>query len=176
MTEISAGAGSLFEADARTRRRNAAETRFRLYGMAAVATGILALVFLLVSILGNGLSSFRQTGIELQVTLDAAVLDKAGNRNPDEMKKVTTVGYGKIIGAALVDGLAGAGIDTSELTAKQVAALLSDEAPRRLRDMVLADPSLVGQTVPFTALASGRVDGFLKGRVTMESARLDSNI
>ena len=176
MTEISAGAGSLFEADARTRRRNAAETRFRLYGMAAVATGILALVFLLVSILGNGLSSFRQTGIELRVTLDAAVLDKAGNRNPDEMKKVTTVGYGKIIGAALVDGLAGAGIDTSELTAKQVAALLSDEAPRRLRDMVLADPSLVGQTVPFTALASGRVDGFLKGRVTMERARLDSNI
>ena len=126
MTDISAGhTRSLFEADARTRRRNAAETRFRLYGMAAVATGILALVFLLVSILGNGLSSFRQTGIELQVALDAAVLDKAGNRNPEEMKKVTTVGYGKIIGAALVDGLAEAGIDTSALTAKQVAALVS---------------------------------------------------
>lgn len=180
MTDLTAGLPhpprSLFEADARTRRRNAAEARFRFYGMAAVAVGILALVFLLVSILGNGLSSFRQTGIELQVTLDAAVLDKAGNRNPEEMKKVTTVGYGKIIGAALVEGLAGAGIDTSALTEKQVSALLSDEAPRRLRDMVLADPSLVGQTVPFRALAGGRVDGFLKGRVTMESARLDSNI
>lgn len=180
MTDLTAGLPhaprSLFEADARTRRRNAAEARFRLYGMAAVAVGILALVFLLVSILGNGLSSFRQTGIELQVALDPEVLDKTGNRNPDEMKKVTTVGYGRIIGAALVEGLAEAGIDTSALTDKQVSALLSDEAPRRLRDMVLADPSLVGQTVPFRALASGRVDGFLKGRVTMESARLDSNI
>lgn len=177
MTDISAGhSRSLFEPDARTRRRNAAETRFRLYGMAAVTAGILALVFLMVSILGSGLSSFRQAGIELQVMLDADMLDKTGNRNPEEMRKVTTVGYGKIIGAALVDGLARAGIDTSELTDKQVAALVSDEAPRRLRDMVLADPSLVGQTVPFTVLASGRVDGFLKGRVTMESARLDSNI
>ena len=180
MTDVSAGLPqaprSLFEADARTRRRNAAEARFRFYGMAAVAAGILALVFLMVSILGNGLSSFRQTGIELRVALDAAALDKSGNRNPDEMKKVTTVGYARIIGAALVEGLAGAGIDTSALTDKQVAALLSDEAPRRLRDMVLADPSLLDQTVPFRALASGRVDGFLKGRVTMESARLDSNI
>lgn len=78
MTDLSTGGHrSLFEPDARTRRRNAAETRFRLYGMAAVTAGILALIFLLTSILGNGLSSFRQTTLDLQVTLDAAVLDKA---------------------------------------------------------------------------------------------------
>ena len=167
---------SLFDADPRTRARNAAERRFRLYGMTAVSLGLIALVFLLVSILGNGLSSFRQTVIELPVTLDAAVLDKSGNRNPDEMKKVTTVGYGKLLDAALEATLAEKGIDTSALTAKQIAGLMSDEAPRYLRDKVLADPSLVGQTITVEAMASGRVDGFLKGRVTMESARLDSNI
>ena len=44
--------------------------------------------------------------------------------------------------------------------------------------MILAklDPSLLGQTITFSAFANGRVDGFFKGRVTMESAELDSNI
>jgi phosphate transport system permease protein len=42
--------------------------------------------------------------------------------------------------------------------------------------MVLADPSLLGQTITFNAFATSRVDGFFKGRVTMESAKLDSNI
>ena len=83
MTDLSQTAprarASLYAADARTRARNAAERRFRLYGMAAVSVGLIVLVFLLVSILGNGLSSFRQTVIELPVTLDAAVLDKANS-------------------------------------------------------------------------------------------------
>ncbi|GAB1365094.1 phosphate ABC transporter permease PstA [Rhodobacter sp.] len=177
MTDLSTGGHrSLFEPDARTRRRNAAETRFRLYGMAAVTAGILALIFLLTSILGNGLSSFRQTTLDLQVTLDAAVLDKAGNRNPDDLRKVTTVGYGKVLDQAIADTLAANGIDASALTAKQISGLKSDEAPRRLRDLVLADPSLIGTTIAFKALATGRIDGFEKGRVTMESAQLDSNI
>ncbi|MDQ2066545.1 phosphate ABC transporter permease PstA [Xinfangfangia sp. CPCC 101601] len=180
MTEISQQAEppvkSLFESDLRTRRRNAAETRFRLYGMAAVAMGIFALIFLLVSVLGNGVSSFRQTSIELQVTLDEAVLDKTGSRDPEVMKKVTTIGYGKILDQALADTLAAHDIDVSALTPKQLSGMKSDEAPRRLRDLVLADPSLVGQTITFHALATSRIDGFEKGRVTMESAKLDSNI
>jgi hypothetical protein len=69
----------------------------RLWAFPPSRLAILALAMLLVSILGNGLGAFRQTFDDHPVTLDAAVLDKAGNRNPDEMKKVTTVGYGKII-------------------------------------------------------------------------------
>ena len=175
MTDTSAHK-SLFEPDARTRRRNASEARFRFYGMAAVGVGILALIFLLASVLGNGLSAFRQTTIAVQVTLDPAVLDKSGKLDPEVMKKITTIGYGKLLDKALAETLAGAGIDTSALSTKELNALISDEAPRRLRDMVLADPALVGQTITFNALANGRVDGFEKGRVTMESAELDSNI
>lgn len=167
---------SLFEPDSRTRRRNAAERRFRLYGLSAVSLGILALIFLLYSVLGNGLSAFRQTTMELQVTLDEAVLDKSGTRDLAVMRKVTTVGYGKILDQALIDTLAANGIDASALTPKQLSSLKSDEAPRKLRDMVLSDPSLVGQTITFEALANGRIDGFEKGRVTHETAKLDSNI
>lgn len=167
---------SLLEADARTRRRKAAETRFRLYGMAAVGLGLAALVVLLVSVLGNGVGAFRQTYVEIPVMLDEAVLDKSGSRDPAVMAKVTTVGYAKLIQKALETELATRGIDTATLKPKEVMGLMSKEAPADLRGRVLADPSLVGTTLTFNAFATSRVDGFFKGRVTLESAERDSNI
>ncbi|OJY31856.1 phosphate ABC transporter membrane protein 2 (PhoT family) [Gemmobacter caeni] len=167
---------SLHVTDARTRRRNAAEARFRFYGAAAIAVSILALVILLTSVLGNGLGAFRQTFITMPVALDATVLDKSGTGDIEVMKKVTTIGYAKVIEKALATALAEKGIATDGLTAKQISGLLSQEAAANLRNQVLADPALVGQTVDVKLLANGRVDGFFKGRVTMDSAKLDSNI
>lgn len=167
---------SLIAPDARTRRRNASERRFRLLGLAAVGLGLLALVVLLTSVLGNGLSAFRQTWITVPVTLDAALLDKEGNRNPEEMRQVTTLGYGKLLEAALIAALAEKGIATDALSEKEVTGLLSKEAAADLRTAVLADPSLVGQTLTFRALATSRIDGYFKGRVTRESAARDANV
>jgi phosphate transport system permease protein len=176
MTDAPAPRRSLYDTSDRIRRRNAGEKRFRAMGISAIAVSILALAMLLVSVLGSGLGAFRQTFVTIPVTLDAAVLDKAGNRNPDEMKKVTTVGYEKVLRKALVDAIATAGLPVGDLTEKEIGALLSQEAPATLRNQVLADPALVGQTVTLDVLANGRVDGFLKGRVTLQSAERDSNI
>ena len=167
---------SLYKTDPLTKRRNAAEARFRIYGMAAVAFGVLALVGLLTSVLGTGVSAFRQTFVEIPVLLDAASLDKSGNRNPEEMAKVTTIGYAKVLETAMVAELTERGLLNDQVSAKDAGGLISKEAPAQLRNMVLANPELIGTTVEFRALANGRVDGFFKGRVTMESAALDSNI
>jgi len=167
---------SLFTPDSRTKARNAAESRFRMYGLVAVSIGVLALVVLLTSVLSNGLGAFRQTFLAVNVTLDPAVLDKTGNRDLEDLKKVTTVGYGKLLEIALVAALAEKGISTDDATVQDVTGLLSKEAPAQLRNRVLADPELVGQTIPFKVFATGRVDGYFKGRVSMESAALDSNV
>ena len=167
---------SLFTTDARTKRRNAAEKRFRVYGIAAVTFGVLALVVLLSSILGSGLGAFRQTFLTMEITLSAEVLDPKGNRDPAEMAKQTTISYGKVLGAALEADLTAKGLSTEGLSAKEINGMISKEAPAQLRNMVLADPDLIGQTITFEALANGRIDGFFKGRVTMESAALDSNV
>lgn len=169
-------AGTLFAPDSRTRSRNAAERRFRAYGLTAVGLSILALVVLLSSVIGNGAGAFRQTFIEIPLTLDAKIVDPKGNRNIDEMKKVTTIGYGRQLEASMVAAVAAAGLKTEGISDKDIAGLLSKEAAATLRNRVLADTSLVGETITFRALANGRVDGFFKGRVTMESAKLDSNV
>ena len=175
MANATAPAKSLLALDDRTRRRNAAEARFRAYGVAAIAIAIAALILLLFSVLSNGLSAFRQTFVTIDVMLDPAVLDKAGNRDPEQMKKVTTIGYGTLLNKALVTELEAKGISTEGVSKKDVSGVISKEAAAQLRNRVLADPGLLGQTVPFSTYATGRIDGYFKGRVTMESAALDSN-
>lgn len=168
--------GSLLTRDARTARRNSADTRFRAFGLGAVLIGVAALSVLLVSVLSSGLGAFRQSYIHIPVTLTESALDKSGTRDIDVMKKVSTFGYAKVINAALEAAIAKAGIEIEGLTAKDISDTLSKEAPAQIRDLVLGDPDLVGQAITVTLLADGRIDGYLKGRVTMDSAALDGNI
>lgn len=181
MTDATAGsaprtpARSLFAEDARTKRRNRAEARFRAYGLAAVVIGILALIMLLISILSNGLSSFRQTYVTFPVELAEARLDPQGNRNPEEMAAVTTFGYLPVMAMAFIEHVDAMGIE-HDLSPQEMAAVISGEAPAQLRAMVLANPDLVGQTVTLEMLVNGRIDGYFKGRVTMASAERDNNV
>jgi phosphate transport system permease protein len=168
--------GSLLTQDARTKQRNAKEARFRMMGLIAVTIGVLSLVGLLTSILASGLSSFQQTYVELEVYLDPAKLDKKGDRNPDDIAKVSTFGYTPLIEAAMLSAIERTGAVSDVANTKAAGELISKEAPATLRDFVLANPDLIGETVQFDLLAAGRIDGFFKGRVTMESAALDRNV
>lgn len=168
--------GSLLTQDLRTKQRNAKEARFRMMGLIAVTIGVLSLVGLLTSILASGLSSFQQTYVELEVFLDPAKLDKTGDRNLEDIAKVSTFGYTPLIEAAMLSAIERVGATSDVANAKAAGELISKEAPANLRDFVLANPELIGETVPFSLLAAGRIDGFFKGRVTMESAALDRNV
>ncbi|MDP1576886.1 MAG: DUF3333 domain-containing protein, partial [Cypionkella sp.] len=167
---------SLLVQDPRTKARNATEKRFRAYGLTAIVVALLALVWLLVSIFGNGLPAFRQTFMTFPVTLDAALLDKGGKRDPADLAKATTFTYGKVLATSLGAEVTAKGIDLGAVQPKDLIKMISEESPATLRNLVLADPSLIGTTIDFTVLASGRIDGYYKGRVTMESAALDKNI
>jgi phosphate transport system permease protein len=169
-------AGSLFQADPATARRRRSEARFRAYGVGAIAISLAVLAFMLITIFSGGLGAFRQAKLDFPVLLDAKVLDPKGNRDPAEMSKTTTVGYGKVLTQSFAAALSAKGIDTADLSDKDIAALISKDAPGELRARVLANPKLIGQTIDISALAGGRIDGYLKGRVTLESAKLDGNI
>lgn len=167
---------SLLRQNARSHRRNVAEARFRACGLGAIAIAVLALVILFTSVLGNGLSAFRQTYIVLEVVLPANQVDPEGNRDPAEMAKVTTFGYAPLIEQAIRDVTAREGIATDDLPIKQASGIISKEAAATLRDYVLAHPEDVGETIRFDFLANGRIDGYFKGRVSYDSAALDRNV
>ena len=167
---------SLLAADARTQKRQAAEKRFQMYGIIGILTGIFFLVVLLFAIVSSGTGAFQQTFINLPVYLDPAKLDKNGNRDPEDIKKVSTFGYNPLIQNALLQQVQEAGIETPLEKAKDMKALLSASAAAQVRNAVLENPALIGETVEFRVLASSRVDGYLKGRVQREDVARDKNI
>ncbi|WP_027237618.1 phosphate ABC transporter permease PstA [Leisingera caerulea] len=167
--------GSLLEQTPRTKKRNAAEARFRAYGIAAITAGLIMLVILVTTIVGKGTGAFQQTFVTLNVELLESKLDKKGNRNIEDIKKVTTFGYAPIIKGAMTAAVEELGIETG-LKPKELAGILSKDVAAQLRDYVIANPGQIGQTVEFRFLASSRVDGYLKGRVTRDSIVNDKNI
>jgi len=166
---------SLLRQDARTVRRNRAEKRFRAYGLVAIGLGMLMLVILLTTIISRGTGAFQQTYLSLEVTLDAAVLDPTGSGDVAQISKVSTFGYKPLLADAFAQ-LSARGVVQSQLDPDDMADILSPGAEARMRNAVLADPALIGRSVQFDFLTSGRVDGYLKERVTRASIVNDSNI
>ncbi|WP_299965958.1 phosphate ABC transporter permease PstA [uncultured Roseobacter sp.] len=169
------GKGSLMAQDARTRKRNAAEARFKAYGMIAIGIGMLMLLILVFNIITRGVGAFQQTFVTLEVELLEEKLDKNGNRDPADLAKVSTFGYAPLLRDAFEAKVAELGVET-DLDGKDMADILSAGARAQMRDFVLANPDQIGNTVSFEFLASGRVDGYLKDRVSRDSIANDKNI
>jgi phosphate transport system permease protein len=184
MTDISAHIGSkvfpgksLHTSDARTKARNAAETRFRAYGIAAIAVSLVVLLIMFWTIFSDGVSAFRQGFLTFPVQITAELVDPKGERKREDMAKITTLTYGRLLNTSFAAELARQGISVEGLSSTEVSALISKEAPGRLRALTLANPEeYVGKTVEMSVFASGRIDGYLKGRVTKASAVNDSNV
>ena len=156
--------------EARLRKRYRAETRFRLYGVAAIllAVGILAL--LLGSIIATGSSAFSQTEIALDVHFDAATIDPDGGRDPEVLARAN---YRKLARA----GLSGLFPDVSgRRTKRDLARLISSGADLALRDRVLADPALIGTTQRIWIKSSADIDSFNKGQIPRDVAQSDRRV
>ena len=167
MTETS-HTNSLFNVSDKTKNRNAAERRFRIYGILAISIGLLMLLVLASTIILRGTSAFQQTFIILDVDLLESKLDKKGNRNVDDIKKVSTFGYSPILVNAMKKVLEKHEISTS-LKKKALGGIISKSAPSQIRDFVLEDVNRIGQTVEFKFLVNGWIDGYIKGRYSRES-------
>ncbi len=154
----------------RLKKRQAAEKRFQFYGMAAIFTGMMFLVILFTTIISKGWPAFLQTSIQLNVNLAPEIVDPTGERNVDKLMQAN---YTKIARTALYAELGGK--PKNRKTRKLMYNLLSRGVDVQIRDVVVADPSLIGKTVPIWLYAHGNVDALLKGAIdrnTDNSSRL----
>lgn len=156
-------------------RRNRAEARFRALGMVSALAALAFVAILFGNILSRGIPAFWQYSAVLNVTFDPAVV-----RVPDRpvqgadqsdadyqtallgwQRRFSMVNWNTLISRAVLE-VAPAGV-----TADQRAALSVIDSGARfvLRDLVLQDPSLIGQTVPVRLLASADADNWSKGKL-----------
>ena len=148
--------------------RYASEQRFQYGGILAISLGILFLVILFWSIISKGYTAFEQTQIRLDLYLDEQVIDPQGNRSRSELQRA--IRYNKIIEPAFYRAI---GIDPDDKSKRrdmrEAKKLISRGAAIEIRDMVLADPSLIGSTQTIWILAAGDVDSFVKGQISRET-------
>jgi phosphate transport system permease protein len=151
-------------AAALARKRHAAEFRFRLYGLLAIGVSLGFLVMLFTSIVTKGYTAFQQSSIRLNINFDAAEISPSGQRTSDELWQAN---YAKLANNALYT-LLGANAD-NRAERREVTGMLSRGIDSQLRSMVLADPTIIGQTREVWLLAHGNVDALVKGSISRET-------
>ena len=158
------------------RRRRAAETRFKAYGVVALATGIFFLALLLYSIITQGYYGFVQAQTKIEVKVDEQLLDPDNRRaNLDEAgMRELLIGksisdrfrliraYNKMVDDGLARSL---GVADDEAAKKALSDFLSNTARQSLRQSIIDDPSLIGTTLTRWVTMTADVDGYLKGNI-----------
>ncbi|MEQ8822933.1 MAG: phosphate ABC transporter permease PstA [Filomicrobium sp.] len=156
-----AAAGRQLNDPALLRRRYAAERRFQAYGLFAISLALFFLVVLFSSIISQGWTAFLQSSVQLQVALDKSEFTDSDGNVTD--KSIRLANYNKLARDSLQNAL---GLEKlSRPERRDLRRLLSRGIDVQIRDVVNADRSVIGQTVPIWVLASDNVDALLKGSI-----------
>jgi len=156
---------SLTETSALIKKRKRADIILQGLGMGAILIAFSVLFILVASLVSTGYSAFVQTHITVDVFVD-----------PEEIteENLPRGGFQNVLTAAVLDQLPDA---DREADARAVRNILSNGAQFTLRDRVVADPSLIGQTISLNVPVSDPFDQLNKGNINRataeESRRVD---
>ncbi|WP_416899707.1 MAG: phosphate ABC transporter permease PstA [Minwuia sp.] len=150
----------------RVKRRHAANRRMQIYGLSAIGFAVTLLGILVGSLVWSGSPAFVQTHIRFEVFVDPSKV------NQDDL-------YRSNWRSIAQDGFLATLPEIPNPRDRRAAAgILSSGAPYVLRDMIISDPDLIGQTFEVSLPASDPIDQFNKGVVTRdvpEDQRIVSN-
>ena len=135
------------------------EKLFKLYGIAAIFFAMSMLIFLLITISYKGFSAFYETRIKLDIYFNEELIDPLGNR---ESKTLYSADYSKVISQSLFKSL---NINKEDPKSKEISKLVTYNSFLIIRDHVLKNPNIIGETKTFNLIASDDVDQMLKGNI-----------
>ena len=155
-------------------KRHRKEKMFRIFGFSAVIAGLFFVVLLFGSILAKGLPAFWQTSMTVPVYFDPTIINagakptqKAGESPAHFQERY--IAWQTEMGmvdwdALIVNGLIAK--DPSIASKRdEIGSLYTSSETYRLRDLVLADPALIGQKKDLNILADANVDVWLAGNI-----------
>lgn len=146
---------------ARIRRRYRQERGFKALGMAALALAVGFLVFLMVTVISSGWTSFVQAQVQVPVTFDPARLGVTAAQAKADPTLLRRANFQGVMQDS-VERAHGAGTE-----------LVSDGAWLALREAVEDDPSLIGTTKDFWLISTSNIDQLAKGRIDLDAAEAD---
>jgi len=139
--------------------RYRSEARFKAYGVIAIVLALGMLVTLFASIISKGYTAFWTNEVTLTVTVSEELIDPQGGRDPGVLARAN---YQGLIKSTLRDMFPSV---SGRREKRELYAMISDGAAYELRDRVMADPSLIGQTVTLAVPLSSDIDMLAKGHI-----------
>lgn len=152
------------------KKRYARERRFQWYGRVAVLIGFTFLFVLLFDIISKGTPAFTQQYIRVTVNLDPAELGLEPGASREQMFAADYL-------SPIRSSLRAMFPDASSRKDKQsLYRLVSAGAEYNVRDQVLADPGLIGQTSEIWLRAHSEAGSYLKGQVGADTPEADRRV
>jgi phosphate transport system permease protein len=142
--------------EAGLKRRRRKEASFKFAGMMATAVGVIFLGVFFANLIGKGASAFRQTFMQLDIELSRDVIA------PDGKIDLQYADFDGLVRSALRDVIPEA---SSRGDRRQLYRLVSVGASYQLRDLLEANPELLGTTQTLWVPASSNVDMLIKGNI-----------
>jgi len=155
---------------ARLARRYRTERIFRAFGLTSIISGLLFLLFLLTSIVGNGYSAFWQTNMALEVDFDQQMLDPKSSGDPLEIAKGDFGGLVKKSMRAAFPDVKG------RKDKRELYRFVSSGAAYQLRDAVIANPELVGTKQIVWVPVDDDIDMLMKGYIDRDLPETDRRV
>ncbi|GBE03353.1 MAG TPA: phosphate ABC transporter permease PstA [Nitrospirae bacterium] len=139
--------------------RYAKEKIFKTLGIAAIVVALSMLVILFASIISTGYSAFQQTFIKLDITLEMEEIDP---ENTGDIEVMSRADYAGIVKSTLRQMFP----DVKDRREKRdLYSIVSFGAAFQLRDMVMADPGIIGKTLTVWVPADDDLDMYMKGHI-----------
>ncbi len=154
------------EAQARLRARYRAEARFKFYGIAAIVFAGLVLVVLMSDIISKAWPAFIEHRVVLTVT---PTLEQVSTDGRTDRAGLVGGDYTAPLRAALQAEFPDA--TDRAVRRKLNADILSSGADVTLRNLVLADPAVIGKPVRTGVLLDDAADLYFKGAMTGRTER-----
>ncbi|MDC9720942.1 MAG: phosphate ABC transporter permease PstA [Gammaproteobacteria bacterium] len=151
-------------------RRGSSEKRFRYLGVAAISTALMFLVLLFSGILSNGLPGMFQHYVTLEVYLDKERMDPQGDMSAASLYAGDS---GKIVNESVLKAL---GEPKGRMAKKAARSIMSSASDQRLAQFAVANPELIGQTVPVKFALDDDIDSFMRGFISRETPQSERRI
>jgi phosphate transport system permease protein len=145
-------------------KRYRAEKRFRFFGIASIAFGLLCLAFLFTDIIGKGHSAFLQTYVKLNVELSTELLDIS---DPNDADQIAGANYEGALRAALRERFPEV---SSRGELRNLYRIISNGAGFQVRELIEKDPALLNTTQEMWVLADDDIDTYVKSRSSKAGA------
>jgi phosphate transport system permease protein len=145
-------------------KRYRAEKRFRLYGLVAIFLSLVFLSVLFITIFGKGYTALQQAYIEIEIYFDPEVIDRTD---------LATSDFPGLVKKAMRNMFPEA---TSRKDKRALYKLVSSGAAFQLREAVIKEPSIIGQTRTLWVPADDDLDTFMKGHIDRTVPELERRL